>query len=219
MMSEPYLGESEVKPIAPAPERYLYRGAEGEFEFDAWNAYHGGRQIERSGQIVESVEVSSFRWAGERSGDELSDEDQDRLAAALAAYYRRRGKPFDIHFLSGEIEDETGRLRPGFRGGLLPDITRSDGWSIVDHWMTPEYEDPGVFPPTIQYRDFDGEAEMIREIEISGGFRQRVLKPATLRWIGRRSGEPMTKADRARIFSRIRSVYDHLGRRYRVHER
>jgi len=109
---------AQVTPVPPAPERYRYQRPQFEFEFDAWNAIEGGETLERSGQAVEAINLGTFRWAGERAGDPVSDEDRRQLADALGAYHRRRGIPYDFHRVSGEIEDETGRRGPGFRGVL-----------------------------------------------------------------------------------------------------
>lgn len=204
-----------VTPVPPAPERYRYRGPQFEFEFDAWSAREGGQTLERAGQVVEAIDVRSFRWTGERDGDSMSDEDRQPLADALGTYYRGRGIAYDIHRLSGEIEDETGRRRPGFRG-TVGRFEHSDGWSLVDLFLSPDFPDASIYPPTIIYRDAEGEAEMIRRIEVADDVRQRVFVPDSLRWIGDRSGEAMTETDRASILGRIRSIYDYRGTPYRL---
>lgn len=215
-MSETDLPDhAEVAPVPPGPERYRYRGPEGAFEFDAWSARDSGRTVERAGHVVEAVDLRTIRWAGDRAGDEVTGEDRDRLAGALAAWYRGQGVPFELHLLSGEIEDETGRRRPGFRGAL-PRIHHSDGWLVVDEFMSPDFPDAATYPPLIECRDRDGTATMERTIEVADGIRRRVLLADTLRWSGDRAGDDMTDDERSRILGRIRSVYDHVGAPYRI---
>ena len=87
---------------------------------------------------------------------------------------------------------------------------------MVDLFMSPEFPDASDYPPTIEYRDAQGAAEMTRRIEVADGIRQRVLIPDTLRWTGDRSEEAMSDVDRTAILDRIRSIYDHQGTPYRL---
>lgn len=208
-------GDAQVTPVPPGPERYRYRGPAGDFEFDAWNAREGGRSVERGGQVVESVDLRTIRWAGDRSGEEPSEADLARLAMALGSWYRRQGVPFDLHHVSGEIEDETGRRRPGFRG-VLPRIRHSDGWSLRDEFMSPDFPDASTFPARIEYQDPDVSASMERRIEVRAGIRQRVLVADSLEPAEAPTGRMLGGEKRAEILARIRSVYDHLGAPYRV---
>ncbi|MBA3878059.1 MAG: hypothetical protein C0498_14280, partial [Anaerolinea sp.] len=171
----------------------------------------------------------TFRWAGERAGQPVTDEDRARMADALRAYYRSRGRPYALRHLSGEIEDETGRRYPGF-ASALPHASHSDGWSLTDFYLSPEFPDPEVYPPTIAYAGPEGSAELTRTFKIVDEvrherfhdvpvkIRRTVLHPGTLHWTGDRTDEPMTDADRARIIERIRSVYDEWGHAYEVEE-
>lgn len=214
--------EAEVTPVPTDRELYRYRGPRFEFEFY-------GSALERGGRTVLSIELGYVRWAGERAGQPVTDEDRALMADALRAYYRGRGIPYELSHLSGEIEDETGRLRPGF-ASALPRASHSDGWSLEDLWQSPEFPDPEVYPSTIAYADPEGSAELTRSIKIVDEVRherfhdvpvkvrRKVLHPATLHWTGDRTGEPMTDIDRARITERIRSVYDEWGYAYEVEE-
>jgi len=205
--------EAEVAPAPPAPERYRYRRPGFEFEFDAWN----------------EIALVTCRWAGERSAQPVTDEDRALMAEALRGYYRGRGIPYELRHPSGEIEDESGRLRPGF-ASALPHAAHSDGWSLTDLYLSPEFPDPEVYPPTIAYAGPEGSAELTRSIrlvdevrherfhDVPVTVRRRVLHPGTLHWTGGRTGEPMTDADRARITERVRSVYDEWGYAYEVEE-
>lgn len=88
--------------------------------------------------------------------------------------------------------------------------------SLTDLWMSREFPDPTIYPETIAYRDQSGRAEMPRMVKIQGGQRSRVLVVAGLKWTGERTGDPMDEADRQRIISRIRSVYDEWGYPYEL---
>jgi hypothetical protein len=206
---------AEVTPVPSDRELYHYRGPTLEFEFYASNATERGSPIERAGELVQSIDLGALQWAGERGGDHVSDEDRLAMAGALADYYRGLGIPYHLLHLSGEIEDETGRRRPGFRG-VLGRFNHSDGWALVDLFMSPEFPDASAYPPTIEYRDAQGAAEMSRWIEVADGVRQRVLVPNSLRWTGDRSGTVMSDIDRTAILDRIRSIYDYQGTPYRL---
>lgn len=134
-----------------------------------------------------------------------------RFTDAIRRLLRSTGKPFDLRHPSGEIEDETGSRRPGFRSAL-PRVEHSDGWRLTDLWVSPEHPDPAAPPPTIRCEDATGAAEMPRRIAIRGDRRLRVLVPQQLRWVGARSGDAMTAEARARILDRVRSAYDEWGR-------
>jgi hypothetical protein len=212
-MTEPEARVSEVFPVAPAPERYRYRGLAGEFEFDAWSAKAGGQTLERDGRIVEAVDVKTIRLVG---GADPSAGEKTQLAAALADHYRRAGTPFELHHLSGEIEDESGQRRPGFRGGGLDGrLDHSDGWSFVDEFLTVGHPDAASFPPLVTIHEPEGTATLRRRIEVAGGVRRRIVETETLAWVGSRQGTPMADVDRHRILDHVRAAYEHLGAAYR----
>lgn len=196
-------------------ETNRYSGPEGEVDFEAFGAMRGGAFVYRHGALVEAVDAATIRWAGPRAGQPMDTEDRDRILERLREYHRSRGIPYSIRHASGEVEDETGAVDPGFRTAL-PHVEHSDGWSLTDLFMSPEFPDPDDFPPTVRYRDATGEADLPREVPTIDGERRRVLHPGRLRWIGDRDGEPMSDLDRTRIVSRIRSAYDEWGYRYDV---
>jgi hypothetical protein len=55
----------------------------------------------------------TFRWAGDRAGDPMSDRDRQQLADALWAHYRGRSILCDFHHVLSEIEDAADRRRAG----------------------------------------------------------------------------------------------------------
>jgi len=196
-------------------ETSWYVGPDGQAEFLATGAMRGGEILRRSGRVVEAVGVATIRWVGDRSGEPVSDADRARIVEAIRNHYRSEGSPYQLRHPSGQLEDETGQRSPGFRSAL-PHAAHSEGWSLTDLWMSPDFPDPASFPPTVVYHDADGVAELPRRVEVRGDRRLRVLVPRQLRWSGNREGEPMTEPDRARIVERIRSVYDEWGYRYEL---
>jgi hypothetical protein len=194
-------------------ESSRYVGSDGQAEFLATAAMRGGEIVRRSGRVVEAVDIATIRWVGDRSGELITDEDRARIVEAIRNHFRSEGSPYQLRHSSGELEDETGRRSPGFRSAL-PHAAHSDGWSLSDVWMSPEFPDPTSFPPMVVYRDASCVAELPRRIEVRGDRRLRVLVPRQLRWCGDRDGQPMAEPDRARIVERIRSVYDEWGYRY-----
>jgi len=222
-MDEPF----SIRP-GPSIEIYRYTGPEGEIEFEVGRVYWGGEPVLRDGHAIVVV-YPDFRRVGDRSGEQIDDESCARILGNLRTYYRRRGLPYEIHHRTGEREDESGQLRPGF-ASALPRASHSDGWSLTDLYLSPEFPDPEVYPPTIAYAGPEGSAELTRTFTIVDEVRherfhdvpvkvwRRVLHPGSLHWTGDRTGEPMTDADRARITERVRSVYDEWGYTYEVEE-
>ena len=196
-------------------ETARYRGPEGEAEFEVAPAIYGGEQRLRGGKAVLSVWSGSVRWVGTRRHQTMSDADRDRVLAAIRAHYRADDQPCELVLPSGEVEDESGRRTPGF-ASALPHAQHSDGWSLEDLWLSPEYPDAAEFPPTIVYRDATGAAEIPRSIEVADGVRRLVVDGGAIRWIGDRAGEPVSDADTDRILARVRSAYDRWGEGYRL---
>lgn len=194
-----------------------YMGPDGEAEFLATGAMRGGELVYRGGRVVDEADVSTICWVGSRAGQPMSEPDRERITDAIRNYYRSDGSPYQLRHPSGELEDETGRRTPGFRSAL-PHAEHSDGWSLTDLRMSPEFPDPASFPPTVVYRDAEGVAELPRRVEIRGDRRIRVLVPRQLRWRGDRDGQPIAESDRARIVERIRSVYDEWGYPYELED-
>ena len=200
--------------IVPAGwETARYRGPEGEAEFEVAPAVYGGEPRRRGGKAVLSVWSGSVRWVGNRRDQTMSEADRDRVLAAVRAHYRTNNQPFELILPSGEVEDESGERTPGFKSPL-PRAEHSDGWSLEDLWLSPEYPDAAEFPPTIVYRDATGTAEIPRSIEVGDGIRRRVVDGGAIRWIGDRSGEPVSDVDEDRILARVRSAYDRWGEGY-----
>ena len=194
-------------------ETSLYSGPEGDVEFQAFGAMRGGEFVYRHGVMVEAIDAASLRWAGPQDGRPMSVDDRVRILGRLRAYFRDNRIPYNIRHPTGEVEDETGAVHPGFRSAL-PQVEHSDGWSLTDQFMSPEFPDPDDYPPTVRYRDATGEADLPRQVPTIGGERRRVLHPGGLRWVGQREGEAMSDAERSRIMHRIRSAYDEWGYRY-----
>jgi hypothetical protein len=198
-------------------ETSRYSGLEGDVDFEAFGAMHGGKFVYRGGVMVEAIDAASIRWAGSRAGHPMQTEDRSRFLDLLRAYFRERLLPYNIRHPSGEVEDEAGVIHPGFRTAL-PRVEHSDGWSMTDLFMSPEFPDANDYPPAVRYRDATGEADLPREIQTIAGERHRVLHPGALRWVGEREGEPMSDDDRTRIMERIRSAYDEWGNQYELVE-
>lgn len=196
-------------------ETALYRGPEGEAEFEVAPAVYGGEPRRRGGKVVLSVWSGSVRWVGNRRDQTMSEADRDRVLAAVRGHFRTRNQPYELVLPSGEVEDESGERTPGFRSAL-PRAEHSDGWSLEDLWLSPEYPDAAGFPPTIVYRDATGTAEIPRSIEVGDGIRRRVVEGGAIRWIGDRAGEPVSDVDEDRILARVRSAYDRWGEGYRL---
>ena len=196
-------------------ETSRYSGPEGEADFEAFGAMHGGEFVYREGVMVEAIDAASIRWAGSRATQAMDAEDRARILERLRAYFQDRLLPYNIRHPSGEIEDEAGVIHPGFRTSL-PRVEHSDGWSLTDLFLSPEFPDAADFPPVVRYRDAAGEAELPREIPTIDGERRRVLHPGALQWVGEREGEPMSEDDRIRIMVRIRSAYDEWGYPYEL---
>jgi hypothetical protein len=194
-------------------ETSRYSGPEGEADFEVFGARHGGEFVYRGGIMVEAIDADSLRWAGSSQGRPMDADDRARLLDAIRANFRERSLPYNIRHPSGEIEDEAGIIHPGFRSGL-PHVEHSEGWSLTDLFLSPEFPEAADFPPVVRYRDAAGEAELSREIPTIDGERRRVLHPGALRWVGERVGEPMSEDDRIRIMVRVRSAYDEWGYRY-----
>lgn len=197
------------------PEAARYRGPEGEAELDVAPAVYGGQVAVRRGVPVVSVWSGSLRWVGARQGEPMAEAERDRILAAVREHYRSSGTPFELVHASGEVEDEGGQRKPGFKSPL-PRAEHSDGWTLEDLWLSPEYPDADVYPPTIVYSDDTGTAEIPRSIEVADGVRRRVVDGTAVRWIGARAGEGVTADERARILARVRSAYDRWGEGYRL---
>ena len=206
-------GSWEIVPAGWQAARY--RGSEGEAEFEVVPAYYGGEPLHRGGKAVLSIASDSVRWVGGRQGQAMSESDRARILTAVREHYRRNGQPYELSLPSGEIEDESGHRQPGFRSPL-PRAEHSDGWSLEDLWLSPEYPDANDYPPAILYTDATGAAEIPRSIEVAGGVRQRVIDSTAVRWISDRTGDPVTAEERDRILTRVRSAYDRWGEGYRV---
>ena len=145
----------------------------------------------------------------------MSETGRSALVAELRRLYREQAEPFELVLSSGEVEDETGSVRPGFRSAL-PRAEHSDGWSVVDLFLSPEYPDAEEYPPTIEYSDASGVIEIPRRIEVRGETRLCVLDLSNMHWAGEREGEPVDDEERCRIAERVRSVYDRWGVAYEV---
>jgi hypothetical protein len=171
---------------------------------------YGGEFVYRNGVIVEAIDAASIRWAASGAGRPMNAEDRARILDRLRAYFRERLLPYNIRHRTGEVEDEAGIIHPGFRTSL-PRVEHSDGWSLIDLFLSPEFPEAHHYPPTVRYRDATGEADLPREIPTIDGERRRVLHPAALHWVGEREGQPMSDDDRTRIMERIRSAYDEWG--------
>jgi hypothetical protein len=206
-------GHERIEFVDRETNRYI--GPVGQADFLATVAIRGGEIIRRGGRVVAAVDVSSIRWTGDRAGEAMSDLDRDRILGAIRRQYGAERAPYQLRHPSGVLEDETGARRPGFRSAL-PHAEHSEGWSLTDAWMSPEYPDPDSYPPAIVYSDAAGAAELPRRIEVRGDRRLRVLDSRRLEWIGARSAEAMTDGDRDRIIARVRSVYDEWGYHYEV---
>jgi hypothetical protein len=114
--------------IEPGPtiESYRYIGPEGELEFEVGTEYWRRKPILRDGHEIDVISVDSFRRVGDRRGQVLDDESKARVVENMRQYYRQRGFPFEIRHPSGQIEDESGHIRPGFKTAL-PRAEHSDG--------------------------------------------------------------------------------------------
>jgi hypothetical protein len=198
-------------------ETCRYSGPEGEADFEAFGAMYGGEFVYRDGVMVEAIDADSIRWAGSGQGRPIDAADRARILEGLRVYFREQRIPYNIRHSTGEVEDEAGVIHPGFRTGS-PHVEHSDGWSLTDLFLSPEFPDAADYPPTVRYRDATGEAELPRDIPTIDGERRRVLHPGELHWVGEREGEPMSDDDRARIIDRIRSAYDEWGHRYDLAE-
>jgi hypothetical protein len=193
--------EAAITPVGGSRgETWRYTGPLGDAEFEA---------------PARSIFVPSLRWVGRRSGEPISETDRSALIGELRRLYREQGEPFELVFPSGEVEDETGCVRPGFRSAL-PRAEHSDGWSVVDLFLSPEYPDADEYPPTIEYTDASGVIEIPRQIEMDGGSRRCVLHLSSMRRIGEHEGDPIDGEERARIVERVRIVYDRWGPPYEV---
>lgn len=217
MADGPGAGESDplvhIRPIDRETSRYS--GPEGQVDFEAFGAMRGGEFVYRDGVMVEAIDAKSLRWAGSPAERSMDAGDRAKILVRLRAYFRERRIPYNIRHQSGEIEDESGVMHPGFRSAL-PHVEHSDGWSLTDLFMSPEFPDPDDYPPTVRYQDSTGDAELPRAVPMIAGERRRVLRPNGLSWAGEREVEPMADADRARIIDRIRSAYDEWGYRYEL---
>jgi len=223
-MNEPFT----IRP-GPTIESYQYFGPEGEIEFEVGTVYWQRKPVLRDGHEIDLISVDSFRRAGDRSGEPLDDESRARILENLRHHYHQRAMPYEIRHPSGEREDESGQVRPGFRTAL-PRAEHSDGWSLTDLCMSRAFPDPDDYPPTITYQGLEGEAEMTRGfelldstrremgrlLEVREKVRRQVLLADSLNWTGERAGQPMTDEDRARILDRVLSVYDTWGHAYVV---
>lgn len=223
-MNEPFT----IRP-GPTIESYRYVGPEGEIEFEVGTVYWQRKPVLRDGHEIDVISVDSFRRVGDRSGEALDDESRARILENLRHYYQQRALPYEIRHPSGEREDESGQIRPGFRTAL-PRAEHSEGWSLTDLYMSRAFPDPDDYPPTVTYQGLEGEAEMTRGFELvdstrreMGGLlevrekvRRRTLLADSLHWTGERAGQPMTDEDRARILDCIRFVYDKWGHAYVV---
>ncbi|MEP6640208.1 MAG: hypothetical protein ABJC39_12735, partial [Chloroflexota bacterium] len=152
--------------IEPGPtfESYRYVGPEGEVAFETGSVHWKRQPVQRDGQEIDVIYPDSFRRPGQGAGEGLDDDTRARVLENVRRYYRRRGRPLEIAHPSGEREDETGRVRPGFRTAL-PRAEHSDGWSVEDLYMSPAFPDPN-YPPTVTYRGPEGEAELTRGFDL-----------------------------------------------------
>ena len=212
----------------PTIESRRYVGPEGEFVFEVGTVYWKRQPVVRDGHEIDVIGVDSFRRPGDRSRAG-PDEARASILENVRDYYRRRARPYEIRYPSGEREDETGQVRPGFRTAL-PRAEHSDGWSLTDLYMSPAFPDPNDYPPTVTYGGPEGEAELTREFDLVGStrpvmggsiqvpekVRRRALLADSLHWTAERAGQPMTDEDRARILDRIGLVYDTWGHAFVV---
>ena len=205
--------------IEPAGGRETYRlvAPEGQALFEAWSAMHGGRMLEHNGQVVESPDIDSLRWTGDRAGEPMTAADRATLTARLREAYARGHRPFELRLPDGRVEDETGTVRPGFRMGF-PHVEHSDGWSLVDEFLSPAHPSAAGYPPHVEYAEPGGQARLRRRMGVSGGVRRRVLLARSLAWIGTRAGSAVTPADAERILGRVRAAYEHWGLAFIVDE-
>lgn len=195
-------------------ETWRYAGPLGDAEFEAGTTWAGGRPVVRDGAPVWSVSIASLRWAGARAGEAMSDEDRTALTGELRRFCAAKG-PFELRLPSGEVEDETGTVRPGFKTGL-PRVEHSDGWLIVDLFLSPEFPDASDYPPYVEYVDADGTVEVPRAIVVDDDERFPVFEVAAMRWSRDRAGQQVTAAQRRRVTQRLRMVYDRWGTRYEI---
>lgn len=202
---------AELWEIVPAGlETALFRDPDREAEFDVAVAVYGGEPLRRGGKDVVSVWSGSIRWVGDHLGQAISEADHDRVLAAIREHFRRGGQPYELVLPSGEVEDELGERRPGFKSAL-PLAQHSDGWSVEDLWLSPAHPSADDYPPKIRYADETGEAEIPRSIEVADGIRQRVIDGAGVAWVGAHAEEEVSDGDRRRLLDRVRSVYDRWG--------
>lgn len=205
-----------IVPVGGAPyDRWRYSGPAGVVEFEVVTATHAGRALVRGGKQVSAISIASLRWLGTREGQPIDEAERAALVAELRRIYRAEGRPFDLVFPTGEIEDETGSVRPGFRSAL-PRAEHSDGWVVADFFLSPEFPDAADAPPTVEYADPAGTAHIPRQIEVAKGTRRSVLDGERMQWVGKRAGETVSPEDRRRVLERVRIVYEHWNIAYRL---
>lgn len=209
--------EADITPVGGAPyETWRYTGPLGEVEFEAAPAMFGGRPVVREGRPVITISVASLRWAGEGVGRTLAESEREAVVGELRRLYRARGSPFDLAWPSGEVEDEHGAVRSGFRSAL-PVAEHSDGWTVVDLFLSPQVPAAADAPRTVDYADDVGTVEIPRSIEVEGDVRLSVLSLSGMRWTGSRAGDVVGDDDRERVRRRVQLVSDRwdLGYRWR----
>lgn len=209
--------EIEIVPVGSGRiETWRYAGSLGEAEFEAGTAWGGGQPLIRDGAPVWSVSIPSLRWAGARTGEAMNDEDRAALTGELRRFYAGKG-PFDLRLSSGEVEDENGSVRPGFKTGL-PRAEHSDGWALVDQFLSPEFPDASDYPPYVHHVDAEGSVDIPRAIVVEDDERFPVLDLGGMRWSGDQAGRPLTTAERERVTARLRMVYERWSTRYEIRE-
>jgi hypothetical protein len=188
-----------------------YTGPEGAVAIPAGLAMERGESIVRGGRRARAYDVGSMHWAaGVQAGEAVPDDVRDAIVGRLRAYLLARGEPYDLRFASGRIEDEAGRVRDGFRT-VLPWVEHSAGWGRVELWLSRERPEPDDYPPSITYRDENGQVEIPRRIELVGTERRAIVTASAMRRAGDRAGAPIEAAERKRIVERVRLVYDTWG--------
>lgn len=99
-------------------EEGRYLGPEGQASFLATSAMRGGEVVRRGGRVVEAVDIATIRWMGDRADQPVSVDQRERIVATIRHHLKAEGVPYQLRHPSGELEDEAGRLQPGFRSAL-----------------------------------------------------------------------------------------------------
>jgi hypothetical protein len=208
--------EADIIPVGGAPyETWRYTGPLGEVEFEAAPAVFGGRPVLRNGRPVIAISIASLRWAGEGEGRTVTEGEREAIVDELRRLYRARGSSFDLAWPSGQVEDESGAVRSGFRSAL-PIAEHSDGWSVVDLFLSPQVPDAADAPSTIRYADASGTIEIPRDILVEGHVRFSALHLDGMRWVGAKVGAPVGDDIRERVRQRVQLVSDRWDLGYQL---